>query len=168
MPADEFATAKVAGAKPTVEESTATPADTDPKSDPNYVALLTELQRYHRDLLKMDLAEDPVQAGEYQGHIRLAVNKLFAYMNIYIDLQVDISEEYARTRQALYVEQLKMGKSPSAADKHAGEMTRIDSSNLSVVQLRVKQIQNEYERYNGIAIYLASRAKGFNTERIMG
>jgi len=165
---DEFADAKVAGAKPTIEESTATPVDTNPMSDPNYAALLVELQGYHRDLLKMNLAEDPVQAGEYQGYIRLAVNKLFAYMNIYIDLQVDVSEEYAKARQALYTEQLKLGKSPSAADKHAGEMTRVDSANLAVVQLRVKQIQNEYERYNGIAIYLASRAKGFNTERIMG
>lgn len=142
----------------------------NPQNDPEYVKILRTLQGYHVDLLKVQdkLADNPVQAGEFQGKLRLEVNKLFAYMNAYIDLQVDISEDYARERQSLYETGLKSGKSPSAAEKHAGEMTRIKASNLQIAKFRVDQIKNEYERYNGIAIYLATRMKEFNSERMMG
>lgn len=144
--------------------------DANPWNDSDFVNILKTLQGYHVDLLKIQdkLADNPVQAGEYQGKLRLEVNKLFAYMNAYIDLQVDISEDYARTRQNLYETGLKSGKSPSAAEKHAGEMTRILASNLAIAKFRVDQIKNEYERYNGIAIYLATRMKEFNSERMMG
>jgi len=158
--------------------ATLVPADTpdlfakeaNPLNDPDYVAILTKLQSYHVELLKIEdkLADNPVLAGEYQGKLRLEVNKLFAYMNAYIDLQVDISEDYARERQNLYETGLRSGKTPSAADKHAGEMTRIKASNLQIAKFRVDQIKNEYERYNGIAIYLATRMKEFNSERMMG
>lgn len=143
--------------------------ENDPMNDPTYTALLTELQGYHAELLKGNdkLADNPVLAGEYQGKIRLGVSRLFAYMNVFIDLQVDISETYAKERQKLYTEGLLQGKSPSAADKHAGEMTRLLSNNEAVAKLRVQQVKNEYERYNGIAIYLATRMKEFSAERMM-
>lgn len=144
--------------------------EANPNNDPAYREILKTLQGYHVELLKIQdkLADNPVQAGEYQGKLRLEVNKLFAYMNAYIDLQVDISEDYARERQSIYETGLKAGKSPSAAEKHAGEMTRIKASNLAIAKFRVDQIKNEYERYNGIAIYLATRMKEFNSERMMG
>ena len=143
-------------------------ATNNPINDRAYMAILTELQGYHTELIKMGDIENPVIAGQYQGKIRLGANRLFAYMNAYIDLQADLNEEYSIKRQYLYETQLKLGKSPSAADKHAGEMTRVLSANMAVAKLRVDQIRNEYERYNGIAIYLASRMKEFNTERMMG
>jgi hypothetical protein len=145
-------------------------AQIDPKNDEDYVKIIRTLQGYHADLLKTNdkLADNPVEAGIYQGKIRLEVNRLFAYINNYIDLQVDISEDYARERQTLYLAAIQSGKTPSAADKHAGEMTRLLANNEKTAQMRVKQIQNEYERYNGIAIYLATRMKEFNTERMVG
>lgn len=142
----------------------------NPYNDPDFNAVLKKLQLYHAELLQKGdrLVENPIEAGNYQGKIRLEVNRLFAWTNAYIDLQVQISEEYARNKQSLYESGIKTGKSPSAAEKHANEMTRIDSANLAIVKLRVDQIKNEYERYNGIAIYLATRMKEFNTERMMG
>lgn len=168
---DGFDDMQEAGAKPVPAETPDLFAkDANPNNDPDYRNILKTLQGYHVDLLKIQdkLADNPVQAGEYQGKLRLEVNKLFAYMNAYIDLQVDISEDYARTKQNLYETGLKQGKSPSAAEKHANEMTRIISSNLAIAKFRVDQIKNEYERYNGIAIYLATRMKEFNSERMMG
>lgn len=142
----------------------------NPMNDPTYVEILTRLQGYHVDLLKLDdkLADNPVQAGQYQGKMRLEVARLFAYMNAYIDLQADIAQSYAREREKLYRDSLTSGKSPSAADKHAGEMTRVLAANQAIAKLRVDQIKNEYERYNSIAIYLATRMKEFNSERMMG
>lgn len=144
--------------------------ENNPNNDPEYVALLKELQGYHAELLQGNdaLADNPVLAGQYQGKIRLGVSRLFAWMNAYIDLQVAVSEQYSYEKQKLYREQLEQGKSPSAADKHASEMNRVLSANLAIAKLRVDQIKNEYERYNGIAIYLATRMKEFNAERIMG
>lgn len=143
-------------------------ANTNPNDDPRYAALLAELQGYHRDLFALNLAENPVLCGEYLGKIRLAANKLFAYLNIYIDEQVEQTSQVAIARQNIYEQQLALGKSPSASMNHAGEMTRINSANLRVVELRVKQIQNDYERFNGLCIYLQSRIKEFNTERMLG
>lgn len=141
--------------------------NTNPQDDPRYAALLAELQGYHRDLLKLNLADNPVLCGEYLGHLRLGANKLFAYMNIYIDEQVDKSTLVASRRQEFYEQQLALGKSPSASDTHAGEMTRIDAANLKVIELRVQQIKNNYERFNGICLYLQSRMKEFQSERFM-
>lgn len=143
--------------------------ETNPANDPEYMKLLTKLQGYHTELLKLDnkLVDNPVLAGEYQGKLRLAVNRLFAWKNAYIDLVAEITESYATERQKLYKEHLLIKNSPSAADKHAGETTRQMAANLAIAKLRVDQIDNEYERYNGIAIYLASRMKEFNTERMM-
>lgn len=168
---DDFDDMQEAGAKSVPAETPDLFAkDANPNNDPDYRNILKTLQGYHVDLLKIQdkLADNPVQAGEYQGKLRLEVNKLFAYMNAYIDLQIDISEDYARQKQNLYETGLKQGKSPSAAEKHANEMTRIISSNLAIAKFRVDQIKNEYERYNGIAIYLATRMKEFNSERMMG
>lgn len=168
---DGFDDMQEAGAKSVFAETPDLFAkDANPNNDPDYRNILKTLQGYHVDLLKIQdkLADNPVQAGEYQGKLRLEVNKLFAYMNAYIDLQIDISEDYARTKQNLYETGLKQGKSPSAAEKHASEMTRIISANKDIAKFRVDQIKNEYERYNGIAIYLATRMKEFNSERMMG
>lgn len=143
--------------------------ENDPNLDPNYAAILKKLQGYHTELLGIDnLADNPVEAGQYQGKIRLEVSRLFAWMNAYIDLQVSVSEDYAHEKAMLYKQGLAQGKTPSAAEKHASEMTRVKSANLAIAKLRVDQIKNEYERYNGIAIYLATRMKEFNTERTMG
>lgn len=142
----------------------------NPTNDPEYNKLLKRLQGYHLDLLREDekLADNPVLAGEYQGKLRLDVSRLFAYMNAFIDLQVSVSENYAKERERIYKEQLALGKSPSAAVNHAGEVTRILSSNVAIAKLRVDQIKNEYDRYNSIAIYLATRMKEFATERFLG
>lgn len=141
--------------------------NTNPNDDPRYNQLLVNLQQWHRELQSLDLAQEPVKCGEYLGMLRLNCNKLFAYINIYIDEQINQTSTYNARRQSLYQEQLKLGKSPSAADKHAGEFTRVDSANLDIVKMRVQQIRNEYERYNGICLYLQSRMKEFNTERMM-
>lgn len=132
--------------------------------------ILTTLQKYHTELLRQDdaLADNPVLAGEYQGKLRLEVNRLFAYMNAYIDLQADLQEEYSIKRQNLYETALASGKTPSASNNHATEMTRVMSANVDIAKLRVQQIKNEWERYNGIAIYLATRMKEFNSERMLG
>ena len=142
----------------------------NPTNDETYVALLKRLQGYHLDLLREDekLADNPVLAGEYQGKLRLDVSRLFAYMNAFIDLQVQVAEDYAKERERVYKEQLGLGKSASAAVGHASEVTRIMASNVAIAKLRVDQIKNEYDRYNSIAIYLASRMKEFSVERMMG
>ena len=90
---DDFDDMQEAGAKSVPAETPDLFAkDANPNNDPDYRNILKTLQGYHVDLLKIQdkLADNPVQAGEYQGKLRLEVNKLFAYMNAYIDLQIDI------------------------------------------------------------------------------
>ena len=57
--------------------------------------------------------------------------------------------------------------SPSGSENYAREMTRVDDSEIKIVENRIQQIKNEYERYNSIAIYLQSRMKEFGIERMM-
>ncbi len=57
--------------------------------------------------------------------------------------------------------------SPSGAKNYADEMTRIDSANVKAVENRIQQIKNTYERYHGICLFLQSRMKEYNTERMM-
>lgn len=142
----------------------------NPMNDPGYVKLLEKLQGYHLALLRDDekLADNPVLAGEYQGKLRLEVARLFAYLNNFVDLQVMVSEDYSKERERIYKEQIALGKSPSAASSHASETTRQLANNAAIAKLRVDQIRNNYERYNSIAIYLATRMKEFSAERYMG
>lgn len=142
----------------------------NPLDDPNYVAILKKLQSIHAELLKIDkdLDQNPVLTAQIMGDLRLNANRLFIYMNQYIDAQIELSEEYANAREKAYIEQLSNGKSPSAAEKYASEVTRVQSNAVTISKLRLDQIRNNYTRYDGIAIYLASRLKGMNTERMLG
>ena len=67
----------------------------------------------------------------------------------------------------MYEGAIKLGKSENAAKNSSGELTRKDEALTKTIEHRIQQIKNEYERYNGICIFLQSRMKEFNTERIM-
>lgn len=141
-----------------------------------YGAVTTECQNLHKQLLEYErqgklgnYVENPSLIGDYLGKLRLNANQLFAFQNIYIDIVSDLKREYADKRQDLYLTKLNEPKgSASAAEKHAREMTRRDEAKIEVVENTIQQIKNEYERYNGICMYLQSRMKEFNTEKVMG
>lgn len=141
-----------------------------------YMEIVGELRTKHAELLDLETSgklgnyvENPSLIGDYLGKLRLNCNRLFTYLNIYIDILSDLQREYAAKRQALYMEVLSKPKgSPSAAEKHAREMTRVDEAKIMVIQNNMQEVKNEYERYNGICMYLQSRMKEFNTERQMG
>ncbi len=140
----------------------------DPRKDPRYVELTTNLASIHAQLLKMKLAENPALIGDLLGDLRLGANQLFSYLNIYIDALSDMQQAYARKRQSIFEERIALPKgSPTGSEHYAREMTRVEDSDIKVVENRIQQIKNDYERYNGICIYLQSRMREFNTERIM-
>lgn len=165
----------VEAGKPSIdrEEVLAIP---NPDSNPHYKRITGDLQRLHSELIKFEAdgklnnaVENPGLIGDYLGKLRLNCNLLFAFWNQYIDIMSDLQQEYASKKQGLYVERLAMPKgTPSAAKNHADEMTRVDNASIKAVENRIQQIKNEYERYNGICMFLQSRLKEFNTERIMG
>jgi hypothetical protein len=141
----------------------------------SYIKVVAECKALHRELLENEgegklgkYIENPALIGNYLGKLRLNANMLFQYSNIYIDILSDLQREYAGKRQSLYTAQLQAGKSPSAAEKHAREMSRVDETTIGVIENTIQQIKNEYERFNGICMYLQSRMKEFNTERVMG
>ena len=140
----------------------------DPRKDPRYVEVTSKLASIHNQLLKMKLAENPALIGDMLGDLRLGANQLFSYLNIYIDALSDLQQAYARKRQSLFEERMLLPKaSPSGSEGYAREMTRVDDSEIKIVENRIQQIKNEYERYNSIAIYLQSRMKEFGIERMM-
>ena len=142
----------------------------DPSDDPRYVELLKRLQSIHAELLKTDMSvENPTLIVERLGDIRLSANQLFAFLNFYIDALSDLELAYAQKRKALFVAKLSEPKgSISKAESFAREMMRVEEAEIKVVSNRIKQIQNEYERYNGIAIYLHARMKENQSEKFMG
>lgn len=141
---------------------------TNPEDDPKYVKLLTNLQTVHGTLLNTDLSENPSLIGDYLGDLRLGANQLFAYLNVYIDVLTEAQVTHATRRQAIFETEMAQGKSPSAAETYAREMTRDSDANVKVIENRIQQIKNNYERFNGIAIYLQSRMKEFQSERFAG
>lgn len=150
-------------------------ATTRLENDPRYQEIVSGLRTLHGELLKLEkegklgnAIENPSLIGDYLGRLRLNANLLFSFLNVYIDVHSDLLVEYNTKRQNLYEESIKAGKSPSAAETHAREGTRLEDTNVKVIENRIQQIKNEYERYNGICMYLQSRLKEFNTERIMG
>lgn len=142
----------------------------------NYKNITTALRTCHGELLHLEregklsnATENPGLIGDYLGKLRLNANMLFSFLNNYIDVENDLIKELNEKRQALYEQRLREPKgTPSAADTHSKALTRVDEASLKIVQNRISQIKNEYERYNGICMYLQSRLKEFNTERIMG
>jgi len=142
----------------------------DPNNDPRYTEILKHLQNIHAELLNSDLTSvDPELLVKNLGEIRLNVNKLFAFINYYIDALSNLELAYADKRKSLFVEKMSEPKgSVSKAESYAREMMRIDEAEIKVVQNRIKQIQNEYERYNTIAIYLHARMKENQSEKFMG
>lgn len=142
---------------------------TDPTEDPKYVELLRRLQVWHGELINLNLSENPALIGDYLGNLRLGANQLFVYLNTFIEMHSEMLVEYAQERQQLYEYWLTTPKgTPSSAESYAREKTRIQDTNIKIIENRIQQIKNNYERYNGICIYLQSRLKEFNTERIMG
>lgn len=176
---DEFANAVVAGSFQATSDSVLDNIDLDAlrlTDNKRYANITTECQAIHADLVKYErggklgnYAENPSLIGDYLGKLRLNANQLFAFMNIYIDIINDMELAYAEKRQKMYVEKLLEPKSSaSAAEKHARELTRMDEAKIEVIKNMIQQIKNEYERYNGICMYLQSRMKEFNTERMVG
>lgn len=175
---DEFDNAIEAGSKKATTDSLLDTIDLDDlrlAKNSTYIKIVAECKALHNDLLKNEgkdnagvYIENPALIGNYLGRLRLNANRLFTYMNIYIDVLSDLQREYAIKRQGLYETQLMEGKSPSAAEKHAREMSRIDETTIGVIENNIQQVKNEYERYNGICMYLQSRMKEFNTERMVG
>ena len=147
-----------------------------PTSNEHYVRITSQLKRLHADLLRFEdegklsnASENPGLIGDYLGKLRLNVNMLFAFLNQYSELENDLIKEPNEKRQRIYETRLAEPKgTPSSADTHSKAMTRVDEASLKIVQNTIQQIKNEYERYNGICMYLQSRLKEFNTERIMG
>lgn len=141
----------------------------NPMDDPQYVKTVTQLRQWHGELLSLNVSENPALIGDYLGKMRLNCNLLFSFLNAYINLLVDAQVNLAVKGQNIYEQTLKIPKKSENAAKIAREeKTRIDSANVKVIENRIQQIKNEYERYNGICMYLQSRLKEFNTERIMG
>lgn len=168
-PADEWADAPEAGSKAGVEIADVEVLSINPNDDPKYVETINQLALWHGELIKLNIRDNPTLIGDYLDKLRLNCNLLFAWINSYIDYQTELERELAVKRQNIYEQTLAKPKSsPSASEKHAGEMTRIDAANVKVVMNRIQQIKNNYERYNGICMALQSRLKEFNTERIMG
>lgn len=176
---DEFATAIEAGSAESATENVLDSIDLDSlrlTENSKYQAITTECQTVHRQLLDYEKSgklgnyvENPSLIGDYLGKLRLNANQLFAFLNIYIDILNDLEISYAEKRQNMYESYLKLPKSsPSAAEKHARELTRIDEVKIKSVENMIQQVKNEYERYNGICMYLQSRMKEFNTERMVG
>lgn len=136
--------------------------------------LSKELADLQKNILKdekegrlYNYVENPSLLGDYLGKLRLRCAELYSFSNLYIDILSDLQREYALKRQELYVETLNKPKgSPSGAEKHAREMTRIDESKIGFIENCLQQVKNEYQRYDGICIYLQSRMKEFNTERM--
>jgi len=176
---DKFANAVEAGTKVAVTQSMLDEIDLDElrlAENAKYNAITSQCQTIHADLLQYErtgklgnYVENPSLIGDYLGKLRLNANQLFAFMNIYIDILNDLQVAYASKRQGLYTELLATPKgSASAGEKHAREMTRVDEAKISNIENTITQIKNEYERYNGICMYLQSRMKEFNTERMVG
>lgn len=176
MAADEFAGAVEAGKVDAQELIESIDLDELRLSEnKKYQHIVNDCQELHRDLLTFEYEgkignyqENPTLIGDYLGKLRLNANQLFAFKNIYIDILSDLQREYAKHRESLYKAQLQSGKSASAAEKHAREMTRVEETNLKVIENNITIIQNEYERYNGICMYLQSRMKEHQSERFMG
>ena len=181
MATDEFAGAVEAGKKKpvSIDEGLLESINLDDlrlTENKKYMTVVSECSGLHASLLKYErdgklgnYVENPSLIGDYLGKLRLNANQLFGFMNVYIDILSDLKREYAAKRQALYEERLAEPKgSPSAAEKHARELTREDEAKIDVINNNIDQVRNEYERYNGICMYLQSRMKEFNTERMVG
>lgn len=176
---DEFANATEAGSLQAVSEGVLENIDLDAlrlADNKKYATITNECQTIHGELLRYEregklgnYVENPSLIGDYLGKLRLNANQLFAFMNIYMDIINDLEIAYAEKRQKLYTDKLAEPKgSPSGAEKHAREMTRVDEAKIENVKNMIQQVKNEYERYNGICMYLQSRMKEFNTERMVG
>lgn len=132
------------------------------------------LQVAHGELLKLEregfdkaVRDNPALIGEYLIKLRLNCNLLFAFQNKYLEVLAEAIRGTAEKQQNIYEEQLALKKSENAAKNHAGEMTRIDNANVKVIENKIQQIKNSYERYNGICMSLQSRMREFETERRM-
>lgn len=174
---DEFANAQEAG-KTDYQDTMESLDLSDIRLSDNkrYNSITNECQNIHKVLLDYErtgklgnYVENPSLIGDYLGKLRLNANQLFAFWNAYIDIQNELELAYAEKRQQEYELYLKSPKgSASGAEKHAREITRIDEAKIGLVKNTIQQIKNEYERYNGICMYLQSRLKEFNTERMVG
>lgn len=141
-----------------------------------YQQINSELQAKHSELLKLeqegkinDYRDNPALVGDYLGKLRLKANQLFAFLNVYIDILNELQLEYASRRQEAFNTVLISDKgSINKAETYARETTQVLGAKIKIVENQINQIRNDYERYNGICMYLQSRLKEFNSERIMG
>lgn len=140
-----------------------------------YLRVVAALREHHANLLKLynddsfkDDRENPALIGETMMKIRLNCNWLFAFINDHYDLLNDRLQDVASYRQGLYEAAVADGKSENAAKTVSAELTRADEAEIKVLENQIKQMNNEYDRGNGLAMGLQSRMKEFDTERRMG
>jgi hypothetical protein len=145
------------------------------KSNEHYSRITKKLQTLHAELLRLEhdgklsyASDNPALISDYLGKIRLNCNMLFSFLNTYIDIESDLLKELNEKRTNLYQQRLAEPKgTPSAAETHSRALTRLDETSVKIVQNRIQQIKNEFERYNGICMYLQSKMKEHNTDKMM-
>lgn len=137
-----------------------------------YQQIVSTLRVAHGELLRIEgqgfdtaVRDNPALIGEYLMKLRLNCNLLFSFQNKYLETLAVAIRGTAEKQQGIYETQLALKKSENAAKNHAGEMTRVDNANIKVLENKVQQIKNEYERYSGICMALQSRMREFDTER---
>lgn len=167
------------GSKESIKESLLETVDLDSlrlADNKTYQSILGELQKLHAELLQLEtdgkidnFRDNPVLVGQYLTKLRLKVNMLFKFINLYLDILNDMEIDLAKKRENLFKEMLNSaGGSVNKAEKYSIELTRLDKAKVGVLSNTIKQVENEYERYNGICISLQSRMKEFASEKIMG
>lgn len=141
-----------------------------PNDDERYTALLSSLRTLHGVLRKRDYnnPSDLLTIKDDLGQLRLSANLLFSFLNQYIDVLTELEQHSAIKRQTEYEKGIKDGMSPNASELHSRNITRIDEARVKTIENRINQIKNEYERYNTIAMYLQSRLKEAQSERMLG
>lgn len=129
---------------------------------------LRDITEQYRQLGRLRVeSNNPANISDMMLEIRTNVSILTDFKSHYLDLLNSMMGANADRREYIYLKGIEEGKTASAADKHAQNVTNADKNKLAIVKNVIDQISNDVDNYNSLSMALQSIMKEFNTDRIV-
>lgn len=113
-----------------------------------YEDLMSALKKLHAEQMRDDIAGNAEKLGKSLLRMRQTANLLIPFINRELQIQAELEKELGAARQRYYEADIAAGKSRSAANDHASNMTKALSGQLEAVKLGVQIKKNDYDRFD--------------------
>jgi len=128
-----------------------------------YEDLMAALKQLHAEQMRDDVAGNAEKLGKSLLRMRQTCNLLIPFINRDLEMLATLERTLGAERERLYKEDIAAGKSRSAANDHASNMTKKLSGEIKAMEYQVEIKKNDFNRFDTLCYALKAelQSQGF-------